>query len=337
MNYLNRRGITLIDTLIAITIIGILTSLALPALQSAREAVRKTQCENNLHQITLGVLLHEDAQKHYPTGGWGWGWVGDPDRGFGREQPGGWIYNTLPFLERFDLHDMGNGVEEKSKQQAAAQMQEMPIPIFTCLSRRQSKAYPCQNGDVIRNSSLVKFVAKTDYAANGGDFPWDADVGPESYEEGDSPEYKWNFPAGDQNLLSGICFLRSEIQIKDITDGLSNTYLVGEKFASLGDYKTGKNPGDDMSMYQGDDPDITRWGRVNVGRDDSNANDSTCGPLQDTEKPIRVYRFGSAHPSSFNMGLCDGSVRQISYDIDLQVHEWLANRKDGRSAVPPSP
>lgn len=336
MDLRSRQGSTLLDTLIAITIIGILISLALPAVQSAREAARQTQCQNNLHQITLGVIQHEGAQKHYPTGGWGWGWIGDPDRGFGREQPGGWIYNTLPYLEQSGLHDMGKGAEEKAKQHAAVQMQETPIAIFNCPSRRQSRAYPCQGSELIHNSSPVKMAAKTDYAANGGDFPWDANAGPQSYEEGDSAEYKWNFPAGDQNLLSGICFLRSEIQVKDVTDGLSNTYLVGEKFASTGDYETGKNPSDDMSMYQGDDPDITRWGRVNVGNGNPNAKDSTCGPLQDTEKPIRVYRFGSAHPISLNMALCDGSVRRISYNIDLQVHEWLANRKDGHAAAPPS-
>ena len=336
MNRINRPAITLVEILIVISIIGILVSLMLPAIEMSREAGRRTQCENNLHQITLAIMQHETAQLHYPTGGWGWAWVGDPDRGFGRQQPGGWIYNILPYLDYSDIHELGKHSDRASKRRAAVQLQMAVIPVFTCPSRRLAKAYPCQHSESIHNSDPVKDAAKTDYAANGGDFPWEADAGPESYEQGDS-NYKWNFPANDPKLLSGICYLRSEVQHQDIIDGLSKTYLVGEKFHSPGEYKTGNHPGDDMSMYQGDDPDITRWGRVNVALDNPELDfeDRTCGPLQDKEKPIREYRFGSAHPGGFHMAFCDGSVRRISYDIDLQIHEWLANRKDGHAVSVP--
>ena len=82
-----------------IAIIGILVALLLPAIQAAREAARRTQCKNNLRQIALACLNHESTHKTFPHGGWGWHWMGDPDKGFGRKQPGGWIYQATPYLE----------------------------------------------------------------------------------------------------------------------------------------------------------------------------------------------------------------------------------------------
>src|SRR5271169_4266720 len=74
------HGFTLVELLVVITIIGILVSLLMPAVQSAREAARRVQCDNNLYQMGKAVLAHEQAQRFFPTGGWGWNWVGDPDR-----------------------------------------------------------------------------------------------------------------------------------------------------------------------------------------------------------------------------------------------------------------
>lgn len=99
MNAAARNGFTLVELLVVIAIIAILMALLLPAAQSAREAARRIHCANSVKQLALGCVKHEATHRHFPTGGWGFAWIGDPDRGFGWQQPGGWIFNILPYIE----------------------------------------------------------------------------------------------------------------------------------------------------------------------------------------------------------------------------------------------
>ena len=101
-------GFTLIELLAVIAIVGILIALLLPAVQAAREAARRVQCRNHLKQLALGMEHHVVAFGCYPSNGWGFCWIGDPDRGTGIQQPGGWIYNILPYLEQQPLHALGS-------------------------------------------------------------------------------------------------------------------------------------------------------------------------------------------------------------------------------------
>ena len=136
------RAFTLVELLVVITIIGILVALLMPAVQSAREAARQGQCKNNLRQIGLACTQHVAKQGHFPSSGWGYLWTGDPDMGFGSHQPGGWIYNILPYLEQGVVHDIGAGMPYSQKNKALAQQESAVIAGLICPSRRKAIGYP---------------------------------------------------------------------------------------------------------------------------------------------------------------------------------------------------
>ncbi len=131
-----KQAFTLVELLVVIAIIGVLIALLLPAVQSARESGRNVQCANQLKQLGGAALQHLQAQRHYPSGGWGWGYVGDADLGFGPGQCGGWIYNTLPYMEQSTFHDMGKGLDQSAKETAHGERSMIPVPMMNCPTRR---------------------------------------------------------------------------------------------------------------------------------------------------------------------------------------------------------
>jgi hypothetical protein len=121
-----------------------------------------------LKQFALGMLLHAETHGYFPTGGCGGDWVGDPDRGFDRSQPGGWAFNVLPFVEQQALRDLGAGESPGDREMAAARRIMTPLDLFHCPSRRGAQPYPLvqPNTSIPRFSSPCLAAARSDYAAN---------------------------------------------------------------------------------------------------------------------------------------------------------------------------
>lgn len=307
----SRSAFTIIELLVCIAVIGILMALLLPAVQMARESARRVQCQNNLKQLSLAVIQHEDTFNVYPSNGWGYQWMGDPDRGSGIKQPGGWIYQILPFIERADMHNIGAGLPDPLKRLELAELSSMTLSAVRCPTRPAPAACPRDPVIVWRNAELASHFSRTDYVANAGDRLLRTPVeGPQSLAEGDDPSYAWP----DSTAASGIVFQRSEIRPRDITDGMSNTYLLGEKFVDPTFYTIYGDEGYDQPFAVGADWDLVRW--------------TEKPPLQDRNTAYDPQRFGSAHTGGFQAALCDGSVRAISYTVDGNVHRHLGNRHD---------
>ena len=164
-------GFTLVELLVVIAIIGILVALLLPAIQAAREAARRTQCTNQLKQLALAFHNHHDTHKHLPTGGWQFGWLGYPDYGYGKNQPGGWMYNILPYIEEQNLHDIGKGATTVAAIRAATKQRvQSPFEGMNCPTRRRANVYPfISSGVTFALTDDFSVCSKTDYAANVGD------------------------------------------------------------------------------------------------------------------------------------------------------------------------
>jgi prepilin-type N-terminal cleavage/methylation domain-containing protein/prepilin-type processing-associated H-X9-DG protein len=333
-------GFTLVELLVVITIIGILIALLLPAVQAAREAARKLQCSNNLKQASLAMLQHEEQNGCFPSGGWGYWWVGDPDRGTGKDQPGCWAFSILSFMELTNLQQLGSdgSIQNISASQRAGSTKRIQTPVtaMNCPSRRNPIVFALgwfSGSATFYGANAVNAVARADYAACAGDADMEGQWldGPSDYAT--ARVWDANFPNGNptwpnvKKWATGICYLRSRVMISEITDGASNTYMLGEKYLVPDNYYNGNDGADNESIFAGTDNDNLRVTYYN-------GNTATHTPIQDTPGRWDSNRFGSAHPIGLNMSFCDGSVQAINYSIDPEAHRRLGNRQDGLSVDP---
>jgi prepilin-type N-terminal cleavage/methylation domain-containing protein/prepilin-type processing-associated H-X9-DG protein len=340
---------TLVELLVVIAILGILMGLLIPAVGSARDAMRRMQCKNNLKQIGEACQSHVSKLNYFPSSGWGYMWTGDPDHGFGAAQPGGWIYNILPFLGLDKIHDIGKGVDTNpndatptgAKGAALQEAQSAVIPFLICPLRRKTIGYPVLSTAYPWNSAQPSptMISKTDYAVNGGT---------NSALWGRGPQPAWNCYASFPNCLSpgnstygsgwstsdlvltsttsgfnGISGERSQVTPGSVTNGLSNVFLAGEKFfANPQNYSTGTDGGDNTTALAGNGPNANRWTFFVLARDGTTPSPS------DTLNGADM--FGSAHSQGAHFVFCDGSVRMINYTIDsTSIYPNLGIRNSG--------
>jgi len=355
--------------LVVIAIIGILVALLLPAIQAAREAARRIQCKNNLKQLGLGALNHESTHGFFPSGGWSYDWGPDPDRGFGANQPAGWMYSLLPFIEQQNLHDLGSGLAYGSAgcREALTQLLQTRVDAFLCPSRAVSglpltiwNATVKNLGTWVRAVGTSSGLLRGDYAGNSGTAgKWDGSTwfgGAPSALNGDysaaenlyrtrlanSPIDFCQTPSTglEYNRVrlcqDGTIFVRSELKMAQIEDGTTNTYLIGERNINPNEYAGGVDINSYQLSFNTNQAAYCgyEWDNQKVAWSylwDQVKNQEDFQPRPDTPNLTSWEIWGSAHPGGFHMVYCDGSVRTVSYDVDPYVHSYSASRLDGQA------
>jgi prepilin-type N-terminal cleavage/methylation domain-containing protein/prepilin-type processing-associated H-X9-DG protein len=316
-----RGGFTLIELLVVIAIIAILIALLVPAVQKVREVAARSQCANNLKQMGLAMHMVHDSSKAFPSGGWGWYWVGVPSNvSTGPDQPGGWLFNILPYVEQGNLRNEAAALTGSAFTSTMQNMMATPVKLFNCPSRRNGGPYPDPGGGtyytgdangLAQGVASSGLMARTDYAACAGN------TGADEIGAGPTPtigtpvsNYLSSVTSGYGQGYNGIIFTGSHTKMVQITRGTSNTVLLGEKRMCILDYTTGTDGGDNETMYVGMDNDISR----------TTGNGSTgTPPQQDSLNTTNDLLFGSTHPGGCNILYADGTVQWVEYNINPEV------------------
>jgi len=284
------RGFTLVELLVVITIIGILIALLLPAVQAAREAARRTQCNNHLKQLSLAFHGYHQVYGVFPDGGKNIcdapidpaGQSKCGSSGSGGQLPGccgplsrgewSWPYHILPWIEQENVY----------RHTSDSTIYRSVLQVYHCPTRRRPQLY--------------KNLAKIDYAACAG-----------------------------SNGSNGVLIRRGTpvVGFAEVRDGSSNTLLLGEKQLAVDKFG---DTYDDNEPYvaSGWDSEIFRLGSSsNRPGPDSEHTSYTA-----SDKLSGSNRFGSSHPGIFMVSLTDGSGRSLSYSIDAEILRRLCERAD---------
>jgi prepilin-type N-terminal cleavage/methylation domain-containing protein/prepilin-type processing-associated H-X9-DG protein len=361
-----RGGFTLVELLVVIAIIGILVALLLPAIQAAREAARRTQCRNNLKNIGLAVHNLVDTYKYFPTGGT----LPNPSIEdylrdtataslFQRKGPAngplqqglGWMFQILPFLEEGAVHSLIRTND----------LSKIAIPLYNCPSRRNvtyhqdsgrslvdyaaSVAGPARSeiGDAEFNKYLADaHPAYTQFSAKQADVFWGCPgCGPSQgrglgdldskYKAGQVPKFRgiiqrsdWVFePKPGRHIGFGV-----KMTFAKINDGASKTMMASEKWVHVNKYLGSGGQADDRGWSDGWDFDALRSTLIKPRTDATDPEPNDASPQDPGNYPL-----GSAHAGGINALFADASVQFISYEVDLENLNRMANRLDGETVT----
>ncbi len=286
------RGFTLVELLVVITIIGILISLLLPAVQAAREAARRMSCTNNLKQVGLGLHLYHDTFRCLPSGWRAYNASTKLPSPLG--EPGwGWAACILPYLEQQNVAKTMIHYEKSIAAPENAEVCAFLLAVYRCPSDSGDPSFEWKpdeaGGAAIAKLSTANFI---------GVF-------------GTEDLHKCGAVADGQLCTgNGVFFHNSSVRFADIRDGLSQTFLAGERTSRLS-YSTwiGAPSGDECSpgLILG-----TASYPPNSEQDDA-------------------HNFSSNHPSGTNFLSCDGSVRLVSQSIETTAYHALCTRAGGEA------
>ena len=255
------RGFTLVELLVVMAIIAVGLALAGPAIQQAREAARARQCINHLKQIGLALHNYHDAYRTFPPG-----WVAHDSKAK-TDRLWGWQASILPFVDQAPLY---NSINFSAK-----------IPRPNLLTQTALTVYRCPDDTTAANNPVRGKYATSNYSGNWGNSPLPGSR--------DTPK-----------KANGIFYWNSRVRIRDILDGTSNTFMVGER-------------------------SVTSAAGIWVGlRANQNENDAVTDCSHESRLNAVMSAFSSKHPGGAHFLLCDGSVSFISKKIGS------SNKQGGR-------
>lgn len=317
-------GFTLVELLVVIAIIGVLIALLLPAIQAAREAARRTECKNKLRQLGIAVQNYHDVVKKLPPNRIGDGYAT-------------WLYLILPYIEQANISntwDAKNGRVSFAPQQ----FRELTVPTFFCPSQdHESKivylkswatqSSPDTSGSI---SDYQAFFASTMPQIVTPDGSTSQKViwvpyGPGSWDWSNmhdadgaiiQPHRKQDVTYVDKSTQRPLVSWHGRLSLKDITDGTSNTYMMGEiaKWESEGQHTF--------------DGDHNRGQACGLLARFSTNNELSPGDrgLPQNQENISECGIGGPHPATVNIVMVDSSVQTVSLDIDPAIVDGMITR-----------
>jgi prepilin-type N-terminal cleavage/methylation domain-containing protein/prepilin-type processing-associated H-X9-DG protein len=332
---LRRRAFTLIELLVVIAIIAVLIGLLLPAIQKVRAAAARISCANNLKQLGLANHNFYNANNRFPPG-----YNYDPNGKsnaatviaiYGTPAPGGytdWAVELLPYVEQDNVYNAWNRTRYTSAGTSslwASQNFGTPsspgatvLKVFICPADVSDVTQPVSNPNGNGQATGANYFALTSYRANYGS---------------QLPQYP---PV--TGLNNGIFFSASQVKISDITDGTSNTLLIGER-NNLEPLWPAFSKGWDTTPFAYENG-IWGWNGplavtsvpINylLPADAANNPYSSGSAVANNYYNNRVDCFGSSHTGGANFVFCDGSVHFLTTGINTITFNNLGARNDGQ-------
>jgi prepilin-type N-terminal cleavage/methylation domain-containing protein len=306
-----RTGFTLVELLVVIAIIGILVAFLLPAVQAAREASRRSQCQNNLKQIGLAVQNHHDAKRVFPMG----------RNGFDQRAVS-WAFFILPYIEETAIYNAWDSHSLVYDASNDATMRT-PIEAYACPSRRRAAAdRNFDNNNAAPPADAIGVATLADYSANAGI---------KLLTGMTSDEASHGVFGNYSRIVAGPIFSGSHISARQVEDGLSKTIAIGERHLppvpdgtpdDMKDYAIG-----DTAAIPGDTPHTT-FRCTGCSGDDQ--KDGLATSLDDPDR----NKFGSSHSSGVvECVFLDGHVAGLHRDMELAVLKALSTIGGGEVAA----